>query len=72
MSHTTSKVTKTNTCYTSGLIHLKSGDKIKIRDLGNHRTVMLEPSRSFFGLVKINLVPMAVESSEVESFNAEK
>lgn len=72
MTHTTQKVTKTNTCYTSGLIHLNSGDKIRIRDLGNHRTVMLEPSRSFFGLVKINLLPAIAESSEVESFNVGK
>jgi hypothetical protein len=53
------------------LIHLKSGDRIKLRDIGNHRSVLLEPSKSFFGLIKINLMPMT-ESSEVESINAEK
>lgn len=72
MTHTTSRVTKTNSCYTSGLIHLKHGDKIQLRDIGNHRSVLLEPSKSFFGLIKINLMPSAAESSEVESFNAEK
>lgn len=72
MTHTTSRVTKTNSCYTSGLIHLKQGDRIQLRDIGNHRSVMLEPSKSFFGLIKINLMPAAAESSEVESFNAEK
>lgn len=71
MTHTTSRVTKINSCYTSGLINLKNGDKIQLRDIGNHRSVMLEPSKSFFGLIKINMVPNTVESSEVESFNAE-
>lgn len=71
MSHATTHVTRTNSCYTSGLIHLKNGDRIQLRDIGNHRSVMLEPSKSFFGLIKINLMPMS-ESSEVEAFNAEK
>jgi len=73
MTHTTSRVTKINSCYTSGLIHLRNGDKIQLRDIGNHRSVLLEPSKSFFGLIKINLVPSTVpESSEVESMNVEK
>ena len=29
MTHTMSRVTKTNTCYTSGLLFLKNGDVIK-------------------------------------------
>ncbi|CRL03371.1 CLUMA_CG016265, isoform B [Clunio marinus] len=72
MTHTTSRVTKINSCYTSGLIHLRHGDKIQLRDIGNHRSVLLEPSKSFFGLIKINLVAPSVESSEVETFTGVK
>lgn len=71
MTHTGSTdKPKTNSCYTSGLIHLRNGDKIRLRDLGNHRYVLLQPSKSYFGLIKINLIPTPAsnENSDVEQF----
>jgi hypothetical protein len=65
LNHNVAHKPKTNSCYTSGLVKLKSGDVLKIEDHGYHRDVMLEPSQSFFGLVKINLLP--IENTEIES-----
>lgn len=64
-NHDVVNKTKINSCYTSGLVKLNFGDKIQIRDHGFHRNVTLEPSQSFFGLVKINLHP--IENTEAES-----
>lgn len=72
MTHTgTSGVSKTNSCYTSGLLHLRSGDKIRLRDVGNHRFVLMQKSKSYFGLIKINLIPAAHsnENTDVERFD---
>jgi TNF(Tumour Necrosis Factor) family len=63
---------KTNSCYTSGLIHLNNGDKVRLRDIGHHRSVLLEPSKSYFGLIKINLMPTSTESTEIENFRGVK
>ena len=75
MTHTgTSGISKTNSCYTSGLIHLRSGDKIRLRDVGNHRSVLLQKSKSYFGLIKINLIPAthSNENTDVERFDQVK
>lgn len=65
---------KTNSCYTSGLIHLRNGDKIKLRDVGNHRYVLMQPNKSFFGLIKINLLPSLspADSTDIERFDTVK
>lgn len=52
-THTTHRVIKSNTCHTSGVNYLNAGDQIHIRDLGNHRYSLFDPSKSFFGLVKL-------------------
>jgi TNF(Tumour Necrosis Factor) family len=74
MTHTgnTPSKTKVNSCYTSGLIHLRSGDKIRLRDLGNHRIVHMDKAKSYFGLIKINLVPAvsSAENTEIERFSS--
>lgn len=53
MTHSTQRLVKSNTCYTSGVVYLKSGDKIRLSDLGNHRYSLFDPAKSFFGLVKL-------------------
>lgn len=63
MTHTTTRVTKTNSCFTSGMLYIRNGDKIHIEDIGTRRTVLLEPSKSYFGLYKINLSHIGVGGS---------
>lgn len=73
MTHTgASGDPKTNSCYTSGLIHLRNGDKIRLRDIGNHRFVLMDKAKSYFGLIKINLVPAvtSAESTEVDRYGS--
>lgn len=69
MTHTgTHGDPKTNSCYTSGLIHLKRDDTIRLRDIGNHRYVLMDKAKSYFGLIKINLVPVVSSSNESAEF----
>ena len=72
MTHTTTRVTKTNSCFTSGMLYIRNGDKIHIEDIGTRRTVLLEPSKSYFGLYKINLshIGVGVGGSGSEDVNA--
>lgn len=74
MTHMPVTKDRTNSCYTSGLIHLRNGDKIRLRDVGNHRHVLLQKSKSYFGLIKINLTPAthSNENSDVERFEQVK
>ncbi|KAL5288021.1 EDA family protein [Megaselia abdita] len=44
---------KSNTCYTSGIIYLRRGDMLHMRDLFKDRTVALRGAKSFFGIVKL-------------------
>lgn len=53
MTHSTQRLVKSNTCYTSGVLYLKSGDTVRLSDLGNHRFSLFDPAKSFFGLVKL-------------------
>ncbi|XP_037923388.1 protein eiger isoform X2 [Hermetia illucens] len=53
MTHSVDRVTKSNTCFTSGVTLLKADDNIRISDLAYDRHVILDPVRSFFGLVKL-------------------
>lgn len=73
MTHTgTTGSLKTNSCYTSGLIHLRNGDKIQLRDLGNNRNVLLDKAKSYFGLIKINLIPSvsSTESADMDRYGS--
>lgn len=45
--------TKSNTCHTSGISYLNSGDRIHIKDLGSHRYALFDAAKSFFGLVRL-------------------
>lgn len=53
MTHSQQRVTKSNTCHTSGVAYLRNGDTIHLNDLGNHRYTLFEPAKSFFGLIKM-------------------
>ncbi|KAJ6641109.1 Protein eiger [Pseudolycoriella hygida] len=53
MTHSHQRVTKSNTCITSGVIYLRNGDTIHLEDLGSQRYTLFEPAKSFFGLIKM-------------------
>lgn len=53
MTHTTHRISKSNTCHTSGIAFLRADDTLKVADLGHERLVIFEPGKSFFGLIKI-------------------
>ncbi|KAG4076639.1 hypothetical protein HA402_001926 [Bradysia odoriphaga] len=53
MTHSHQPVIKSNTCFTSGVVYLRNGDTIQLNDLGNHRYTLFEPTKSFFGIIKI-------------------
>ena len=42
-----------NTCYTAASTPLREGDKLFLRDIEPMRYSVLEPSKTFFGLVRI-------------------
>ena len=50
---THSPKTKSNTCYTAGIIHARAGDTIHVADHGSNRYSLFDASKSFFGLVKL-------------------
>jgi TNF(Tumour Necrosis Factor) family. len=44
---------KANTCHTSGATYLSERDKVSLRDVNGLRYSLFEPSKSFFGLIKL-------------------
>ncbi|XP_067008308.2 protein eiger [Anabrus simplex] len=46
-------VLKSNSCYTSGVLYLEAGDKLTIRDASSMRYSIFEPTKSFFGFIKL-------------------
>lgn len=57
MTHSTHRVSKTNTCHTSAVAFLRADDQIKVVNLGNHRLAIFEAAKSFFGLIKLSGIP---------------
>ncbi|KAF4523494.1 hypothetical protein B566_EDAN004564 [Ephemera danica] len=53
MTHSSSAVTKINTCYTGSVIFLRDGDTVYLRDISGLRYSMFEPEKSFFGLFRL-------------------
>lgn len=52
-----SPLPKANTCYTAGATHLREGDKLFLRDIEPMRYSVLQPSKTFFGLIRMAAVP---------------
>lgn len=44
---------KPNTCYTAGASVLREGDKLFLRDIEPLRYSVLQPSKTFFGLIRL-------------------
>lgn len=53
MTHSMHEVRKPNTCYTGMMTFIKAGDTIQIADITYNRYVLLDSSKSFFGLFKL-------------------
>lgn len=45
---------QSDSCYTGGLIHFNTKDVLSIKGLDNHRFILLDPTKSFFGLFKVS------------------
>lgn len=56
-SFSESSFPKANTCYTAAATQLREGDKLFIRDIEPLRYSVLQPSKTFFGLIR--MAPMA-------------
>lgn len=69
-THTTHRTTKSNSCHTSGINYLNAGDTIHIRDLASHRYALLDPSKSFFGLIKMGDIRGMSNSRSVSAPNS--
>ncbi|KAG8230787.1 hypothetical protein J437_LFUL011351 [Ladona fulva] len=50
---------KSNTCYTGGLVELRTGDNLSVRDLAALRYSIFEAGKSFFGLFRVSHLPTA-------------
>jgi eiger protein len=48
-----SSSSKSNTCFTGGITHLKENDRILIKDIETNRYSIFRPEKSFFGLMRI-------------------
>lgn len=48
------RVMKRNTCFTSVLVYTQASDTISLREVEGERYTIFEPTKSFFGLVRIN------------------
>ncbi|XP_059480870.1 uncharacterized protein LOC132199844 [Neocloeon triangulifer] len=57
-THSNTNVVKVNTCYTGGVLHLRTGDTLFLRDIAGMRYSLFEPEKSFFGLFRFaNALP---------------
>jgi len=43
-----------NSCYTGGLVYLKTKDILSVKGVDSQRFIILDPVRSFFGLFKVS------------------
>lgn len=53
MTHSTSPVMKSNTCFTAAANYLNENDRISLVDLSDSRYSLFEPGKSFFGVIKL-------------------
>lgn len=46
--------TQSDSCYTAGLIYFKSNDILSIKGLDSERYILLDNTKTFFGLFKVS------------------
>ncbi|ODN01895.1 Ectodysplasin-A [Orchesella cincta] len=53
MTETNNAGSKSNSCFTAGITHLKENDRLIVKDIEANRYSIFKPEKSFFGLMKI-------------------
>ncbi|XP_026738624.1 protein eiger-like isoform X1 [Trichoplusia ni] len=52
-SHSTEHIDKPNSCFSAAAIFLRAGDRLAVRNTGGDRHSLMQPEKSFIGLVKL-------------------
>lgn len=52
-SHSVEPQDKPNSCFSASALFLKAGDRLAVRNTGGDRHSLMQPEKSFIGLVKL-------------------
>ncbi|XP_063824303.1 protein eiger [Ostrinia nubilalis] len=52
-SHSVERLDKPNSCFSAAALFLRAGDRLAVRNTGGDRHSLMEPEKSFIGLVKL-------------------
>ncbi|KAL0850855.1 hypothetical protein ABMA28_006770 [Loxostege sticticalis] len=52
-SHSAERLDKPNSCFSAAALFLRAGDRLAVRNTGGDRHSLMEPEKSFIGLVKL-------------------
>ncbi|XP_026486587.2 protein eiger [Vanessa tameamea] len=52
-THSTERLDKPNSCFSAAALFLKAGDRLAVRNTGGDRHSLMQPEKSFIGLVKL-------------------
>lgn len=52
-AHSTERLDKPNSCFSASALFLKAGDRLAVRNTGGDRHSLMQPEKSFIGLVKL-------------------
>lgn len=52
-SHTSEPMDKPNSCFSASALFLKAGDRLAVRNTGGDRHSLMQPEKSFIGLIKL-------------------
>lgn len=52
-AHSTDHTDKPNSCFSAAALFLKAGDRLAVRNTGGDRHSLMQPEKSFIGLVKL-------------------
>ncbi|CAH2241086.1 jg13144 [Pararge aegeria aegeria] len=52
-SHSSERLDKPNSCFSAAALFLRAGDKLAVRNTGGDRHSLMQPEKSFIGLIKL-------------------
>ncbi|KAL4716870.1 hypothetical protein ACJJTC_012681 [Scirpophaga incertulas] len=52
-SHSLERLDKPNSCFSAAALYLRAGDRLAVRNTGGDRHSLMEPEKSFIGLIKL-------------------
>ncbi|XP_045770391.1 protein eiger-like [Maniola jurtina] len=52
-SHSSERLEKPNSCFSAAALFLKAGDRLAVRNTGGDRHSLMQPEKSFIGLIKL-------------------